>query len=659
MIDRMKELIDEINHHKDLYYNKNQPIISDQEFDKLVDELEQLEKDTGIVLSSSPTQTVGYKVQSALQKVKHSHPMLSLAKTKNLFEFASYCGNKPSMISLKMDGLTVLLTYENGELMQAETRGNGEIGELITANAKVFDNIPLKIPYKEHFEIEGEAIITYSDFKKINEKLSVAERYSNPRNLASGSVRQLDPSVTAKRHVKFIAWKVPYLIDESVGLNPNNFADKLKFASGLGFTIVPYFRLANNSAVEVKHTISDLKDWAASYEYPYDGFVQTFLDVKYGESLGYTGHHPKHSFVLKEQDTEVETVLREIVWQVGKSAQITPVAVFDPVEVEGSIVEKASVHNISILTKLELIPGDIITVYKANQIIPQIRRNLTAETTSDHPYVRVPAKCPVCGGVTKIQRVNDSDVLICTNPNCKGKLLGKLKHFCSKDAMDIQGLSEQTLQKFINLNYINSIPDLYDISMFQEELRMLDGFGAQSVKNLLDALENSKHTTLDRFINALSIPNIGKETAKVIAKAMDYNWIKFGIACNTRYNWQKLPDFGAVMERSLIQFWGENREWVESLGSMMDFYNPNEGKVRNDALYGKNIVITGKLHHFKNRDELVKKIEEYGGKVSGSVSKNTDYLINNDITSNSGKNKKAKELGVKIITEEQFLGEFE
>jgi DNA ligase (NAD+) len=652
-IQRIKELVQEINYHKDLYYNKNRPEISDQEFDKLVDQLEALEKETGIIMSNSPTQTVGYEVKSELKKIKHSHPMLSLAKTKNIIEFSSYCGNKPSMVSLKMDGLSILITYENGQLVLAETRGNGEIGEDVTSNIKAFENVPLIIPYKDHFEIEGEAIITYEDFKKINAALPKNERYSNPRNLVSGSVRQLNASITAKRYVKFIAWKVPGLIKIPIGYNPNNFADKLLFAEELGFEIVPFIKVANDMPVDLG--IIKLKTEAKERSYPYDGFVHTFLDVKYGESLGNTGHHPKHSFVLKEQDEEYETVLRDIVWQVGKSGIVSPVAVFDPVDLGGAVTSKASVHNVSILTKLDLQPGDIITVYRSNMVIPQIRRNISAEGRVDSSYIKIPSFCPVCGGKTEIKRDNDSDVLICTNPNCKGKLLGKLKHFCSKDAMDIQGLSEQTLQRFINCGYIKSIPDLYRIGDYQRELRMLDGFGATSINNLLNAIETSKHTTLDRFINALSIPNIGKETAKMIAKHFNYNWISFGIACNMGYNWQKLPDFGGVMQKSLEQFWKNNKEWISDLGCSLDFYNPYEQNKQKNVLKGQVFVITGKLLHFKNRDELVQKIEECGGKVAGSVSKNTDYLINNDVNSNSGKNKKAKELGVKIISEDEFM----
>lgn len=652
-VDEIKKLITDLNEYRDAYYNRSHPIISDREYDDLFDKLEKLEKETGIVFSNSPTQTVGYPVKSELKKVKHSHPMLSLAKTKNVIEFKGYCGNKPSLISLKMDGLTCLLTYDNGKLTQAETRGDGEIGEDITLNAEAFENIPLRIPYKNHLEIEGEAIITYSDFEEINSELLPSERYSNPRNLVSGSVRQLDASITAQRKVRFIAWKVPYLTEIGPHKNTNSFADRLDYAKDLGFDVVPFIRIPNWSNAEM--WLDKLKEQAATLSYPYDGFVHTFEDIKYGESLGNTGHHPKHSFVLKEQDEEYETTLKRVEWQLGKTGQITPVAIFEPVDIDGAIVEKASVHNVSIYTNLDLQAGDKIMVYRANQVIPQIRRNLSAQNRSS-TYLRIPGYCPVCEAPTMIQKINDSEVLICTNLNCKGKLLGRLKHYSSKDAMDIQGLSEQTLQRFIDLGYLNNLPDLYSLDQHKRMLLMLEGFGALSVNKLLSAIEKSKHTTLDRFINALSIPNIGKETAKTIAKYFDYSWIKFGIACNTRFNWQKLPDFGAIMEKSLIGFWRDNKDWVEELGSMMDFYNPNEGKAQNNTLKGMTFVITGKLNHFKNRDELVKKIEEYGGKVAGSVSKSTTYLINNDVNSTSGKNKKARELGVKIISEEQFLG---
>ena len=657
-IQRIKDLIQEINKHKDLYYNQNRPEISDQEFDKIVDELETLEKETGFIMSNSPTQVTGYPVKSELKKVKHSHPMLSLAKTKNIIEFSGYCGNKPSMVSLKMDGLSILITYENGQLVQAETRGNGEIGEDVTSNIKAFENVPLTIPYKDHFEIEGEAIITYEDFEKINATLPKSEQYSNPRNLVSGSVRQLDPRVTKARHVKFIAWKVPGLIKIPIGYNPNNFADKLLFAEELGFEIVPFVKVSNDMPIDLG--IIKLKTEAKERSYPYDGFVHTFLDVKYGESLGNTGHHPKHSFVLKEQDEEYETVLRKIEWGMGKTGQLTPVAIFDPVDLDGAVTNKASVHNVSILTQLDLQPGDIITVYRANQVIPQVKRNITgaARWPDKTSYISIPSTCPVCGGTTEIKRENNSDILICTNPNCKGKLLGRLKHFCSKDAMDIQGLSDQTLDKLIKLGWIKDIPDIYEVLEIKSHFTTLvsiDGFGLKSATNLREAIQNSKHTTLDRFINALSIPNIGKETAKVIAKHFNYSWLKFGLACNVGYSWQNLPDFGPIMQKSLEDFWEENKDCMFELGSMMDFYNPDEDKGQNNTLNGQTFVITGKLLHFKNRDELVQKIEECGGKVAGSVSKNTDYLINNDVDSDTGKNKKAKELGVKIISEDEFM----
>ena len=656
-ITKVKELVSQLNYYRDQYYNYNISKISDKEYDALFDELERLESETQLILSMSPTQTVGYKTQSKLKKINLPHPMLSLAKTKNLIEFKGHCGNKPSLISLKLDGLSVILIYEKGTLVQAATRGNGYEAEDITENAKAFLNVPLTIPHKSRIEIEGEAIITNNDFKKINSLLPISQQFSNPRNLVSGSVRQLDSRITASRKVRFVAWKVPYLTEIANDKNINNFGERLEYVLTLGFDIVPFFYVSKSEPFE--HYINRLKDSAKIYNYPYDGFVHTYLDIKYGESLGNTGHHPRHSFVLKEQDEEYETVLRDIEWGMGKSGQLTPVAVFDPVDLDGAVTNKASVHNVSILTKLELNPGDRITVYRANMVIPQVKRNLSAEERTEHLYVRIPSVCPVCGGNTEIKRDNNSNVLICTNPDCKGKLLGKLKHFCSKDAMDIQGLSEQTLQKFIDFGWLNSISDIYKLKDYKAQMTSLDGFGAKSVNNLLKAIEDSKNTTLDRFINALSIPNIGKEAAKTIAKAFDYSFLKFGISCNSYYNWQSLPDFGETMEKSIKRFWKDNKDWVTSLGCKIEFINPNENRITkvNDAVAGKTFVITGKLNHFKNRDELVKKIEEYGGKVAGSVSKNTDYLINNDITSMSGKNKKAKELGVKIITEAQFLSE--
>ena len=463
-IKKIKELISKLNEHKEAYYNNQSPTISDYEYDRLFDELKSLEESTGIILSTSPTQIVGCEVKSNLEKVKHSHPMLSLDKTKSVDELKKFAGDQDCIISLKCDGLTVLLTYDNGQLVQAETRGNGEEGEIITHNAKTFENIPLYINYKGHLEVEGEAIITYDDFENINAESKT--EYKNPRNLVSGSVRQLDSNIAAKRHIKFIAWKVPTAID---GFNDHNsFIHRLIYIKNIGFEVVPLLTYSNGTDDEkyINEMIETLKIAADDMGYPIDGLVMTYNNITYGESLGCTGHHPKHSIAFKFYDEVVETTLRDIDWTMGKTGVITPTAIFDPVEIDGTMVERASVHNVSILEELELMVGDTIEVYKANAIIPQVKRNLSAKERNraeEFTIHHVPSMCPICGGKTEIKQDNDSKILICTNSDCKGKLLGKLTHFVSKNAMNIDGLSESTLEKFIELGWLNDFKDIFTL----------------------------------------------------------------------------------------------------------------------------------------------------------------------------------------------------
>lgn len=505
---RIKRLIKQLNEYRDSYYNEARSDVSDAAYDKLFDELSELEKDTGIVYTNSPTQTVGYVVKSELEKVKHSHPMLSLDKTKSVDDLVKFAGEKDCILSLKMDGLTCLLTYENGELVQGETRGDGEVGELITHNAKVFDNIPLTIDYKGHFEIEGEAIITYDDFNKINESLSEDKKYKNPRNLASGSVRQLDSKIASQRHIKFIAWKVPTEVAS------NSFINRLQYAAELGFDTVPFLPIRGNSNAEfINIVIEQLQRRANERSFPIDGLVATYNDITYGESLGMTGHHPKHSIAFKFYDEEVETVLKNIEWSMGKIGSLTPVAIFDPVEIDGTMVERASLHNVSILTKLDLQIGDTIIVYKANQIIPQVKENLSAKDR-ESAYIRIPSQCPVCESSTQIVKENDSEVLMCTNPHCKGKLLGRVSHFVSKKGMDISGLSEETIKKLIELGWIAEITDIYNLDQYYDRLSTMSGFGKKSVDKLRKSIENSKTVRLDKFIASLSIPGIGTSQSK-------------------------------------------------------------------------------------------------------------------------------------------------
>ncbi len=650
-VERIKWLVRELNKHRDAYYNDSRPTISDAEYDKMFDELQSLEKDTGIIMSNSPTQTVGYEVKSELQKVKHSHPMLSLDKTKSEDDLIKFAGDKDCILSLKMDGLTVSLTYVDGKLTKAETRGNGEVGEDITHNAKVFENIPLTIDYKGRFEIEGEAIITYNDFEKINNTLPEDKKYKNPRNLVSGSVRQLDSGIAAKRHIKFIVWKVPLMEENNLS---NSFLYRLNYARCLGFEVVPFLTYTNNDKETLSLIIESLKNGANVNSYPIDGLVLALNDIQYGESLGMTGHHPKHSIAFKFYDEEVETTLLDIEWSMGKSGQLTPVAIFESVELDGTTVSRASIHNVSILTKLDLQVGDTITVYKSNQIIPQIRENLSAKNR-ESSYIQIPSYCPVCGHQTEIIKDNDTEILMCANPSCKGKLLGRLSHFVSKKGMDIDGLSDETLKKFIELGWAKNISDIYNLPTHFNELSKMNGFGKKSVVKLQTSIEQSKTTDLQHFIAALSIPNIGTSQSKELCKTFK-TWDDFSAAGFGNYDFSQLEGFGAVLN-SNIHTWFDTmykEDQIDQLARNITF-TENENSISTEILKGKTFVITGSLEHYKNREELKSVIERNGGKVSGSISKNTFALINNNINSTSSKNKKANSLGVQIISEEDFI----
>ena len=651
---RMKELVSTLNQYRDSYYNKQQSEVSDYEYDKLFDELKQLEETTGIILSNSPTQTVGYEVKSELTKVVHNHPMLSLDKTKSIDDLKKFLGDKNGILMLKLDGLTVSLRYMNGQLVSAETRGNGEVGEDILHNAKVFSNIPLQIDYQDELIVDGEAIITYDSFEKINAGLPEGEKYKNPRNLASGSVRQLDSKIAAERNIKFVAWKMVK------GVDSNSFNKRLNILGDLGFEVTPRY-IVNNEVIG--EMIDCLKGAAESNGYPIDGMVLGYDDVSYGESLGMTGHHLRSQMAFKFYDEEVETTLKGIDWTMGKTGVLTPTAIFEPVEIDGTTVERASVHNISILRELELMAGDTITVYKANQIIPQIAENLSAKARHNNGlYVwddiqNVPAYCPICGGMAETKKDNSSEVLMCTNPSCSGKLLGKMTHFVSKNAMNIDGLSEATLEKLIELNFIESFADIYDLKQnFYSELVDMSGFGKRSIDKLMAAIEESKNTTLDRFIYALCIPMIGRAASKTISKYFDGSFDRFYNECCTKYFvFENLDDFGVSMSDSIRKYLDDNIEMVKELAGYLTFQTVQKPNTSATNLSGKTFVITGSLNTFENRDAAKELIESLGGKVSGSVSAKTSYLVNNDINSTSGKNKKAKELGVPIITEEELL----
>ena len=637
---RIKQLTKLLNEYRDAYYNRGESIISDYDYDNLFDELQKLEE-TGIILSNSPTQTVGYEVKSQLEKVKHSHPMLSLGKTKSVNDLIKFSNGKDCIISLKMDGLTVLNTYENGKLIQSETRGDGEEGELITHNAKVFDNLPLQINNTHRFEIEGEAIITKNDFELINSKLSEENKYKNPRNLASGSVRQLDNKIAKERHVKFVAWKIPFGF--------THFTEGFNFAQSIGFEVVPYVTY-NSKTDDIDKKIEELKSIAKEKSYPIDGLVITYDDVEYGKSLGFTGHHPKHSLAFKFYDEEVVTILKDIEWGMGRTGQLTPVALFNDVFLDGTTVNRASLHNVTILKELQLGIGDEVTAYKANEIIPQLRDNLTRSNT-----ITIPSNCPVCGSLTKIEKENNSEVLICTNPNCKGKLLGKLCHAVSKKALNIDGLSEATLQKFIDRGWLQCVEDIYHLPLYKDKISRMEGFGAKSTKKLMENIEKSKDITLDKFISSLSIPLIGTTASKDIAKFCDYDIEKFKLIMGkSPYKFTKIEGFGDKMAHSLFDWWSDNvKEFLELERHFR--FKKIENNINVDKLKGQNFVITGKLHHFANRDALKEKIESLGGKVVGSISSNTSFLINNDVNSTSSKNTKAKKLNIPIISEDDFI----
>ncbi|EGC75636.1 DNA ligase [Lachnospiraceae bacterium 6_1_37FAA] len=651
--ERIKELTKKLNEYRNAYYNESESIISDYEYDKLYDELEKLENETGLSFANSPTKTVGFEVKSELEKVKHTHPMLSLDKTKSVDDLRKFASDKDCILSLKMDGLTCLLTYENGVLVQAETRGNGDVGEVITHNANVFENIPLTIEYKGHFEIEGEAIIAYDDFKKINESLPEDKKYKNPRNLVSGSVRQLDNKIAAQRHIKFIAWKVPTEVPE--GICSNSFLHRLMYTKDLGFEIVPLFTYSGKSDKEnLPDMIESLKTKAHDYGYPIDGLVMTYNDIQYGESLGLTGHHPRHSIAYKFYDEEFETTLKNIEWTMGKSGSLTPTAVFEPVEIDGTMVERASLHNMSIFKDLELSHGDTITVFKANQIIPQVSDNL--DRTLNNLCIP-PSTCPICGGKTEIIKDNDTEVLMCSNSNCKGKLLGKLSAFVSRNKMNIDGLSEETLSKFIARGWLTCFSDIYKLKDYYIHMINMSGFGRKSIDKLLDSIEKSRSVELNRFIAALSIPGVGDSTAKDISKHCEYDFDTFVMRLIDKYNWSIIDGIGEKTSQQI-------NEWIDDSSNREDFrkllqtiipVKPNEGNSTDNTLSGKNFVITGDVTQFKNRKELQKFIESKGGKVTGSVTSKTNWLINNDVESTSSKNKKARELGIPIISEKEFL----
>lgn len=643
-MERMKELSEQLKKASKAYYQEDQEIMSNLEYDKLYDELQQLEEETGIVLAGSPTVTVGYEALETLPKERHESPMLSLGKTKERSELISFAGSHDVLISWKLDGLTVVLTYQNGSLAKAVTRGNGEIGEVITNNAKVFQNIPLQIAYQGELILRGEAVITYSEFERINEEIEdVDAKYKNPRNLCSGSVRQLNNEITAKRHVRFYAFSLVKADDVDF---ENSRAVQFEWLKSQGFDVVEYHRAG---AAQIEETVDYFAEKIQHYDIPSDGLVVTYDDIAYGQSLGRTAKFPRDSIAFKWQDETRETKLLEIEWSPSRTGLINPVAIFEPVELEGSTVSRASVHNLSIMKALKLGIGDRITVYKANMIIPQIAENLTGSGNMEIPEV-----CPVCGGATKIKSVNDVETLYCTNEQCSAKKIKSFTLFVSRDAMNMEGLSEATLEKFIAKGYIHTYADMFHLDQYRDEIVEMEGFGEKSYANLIQSVEKAKDTTLPRLIYSLGIPNIGVANAKLICKHFDYN-----IEAIRNSNVEELSTIeglGAVIAASVVDYFAEeaNARAVDALLAEVTIAEPEENS-NVQSLAGKTFVVTGSVEHFANRNELKAFIEERGGKVTGSVTKKTDYLINNDTTSASSKNKKAKELEIPILSEADFL----
>ena len=639
---RIKELVELLNEASKAYYQESREIMPNIEYDRLYDELVELEKETGIVLANSPTVNVGYEVISELQKETHESPMLSLDKTKDVATLASFAGERKALLSWKLDGLTVVLTYNNGTLEKAVTRGNGIVGEVITNNAKTFKNIPINISYKGQLVLRGEAVIKYSDFKKINATIEDADaKYKNPRNLCSGSVRQLNNEITAKRNVNFFAFALISAPGVDFG---NSMANQMKWLEEQGFQVVEHKEVTEaNMQQAVEYFAEKIK----TFDVPSDGLVLMYDDLAYGASLGSTAKFPRNGIAFKWADEQAETKLKYIEWSASRTGLINPVAVFEPVELEGTTVSRASVHNVSIMEELELGVGDSILVYKANMIIPQIAENLTKSGN-----VEIPDKCPVCMGNTIIKNENGIKTLYCDNPKCPAKHVKAFSHFVSRDAMNIEGLSEETLEKFIDEGYIKEFADIFHLDRFKEEIVNKKGFGEKSYNNITAAVEKSRRVTLPSFIYSLGIANIGISNAKMICKQLD-SIDKIRNA--TVEELVAIDRVGEIMAKKFVEYFAdeENNRKLNNLLLEVELYieQSNDEQV----LEGKTFVITGTVNEFANRNELKKFIEDRGGKVTGSVTGKTNYLINNDINSNSSKNKKAKELGVEIIDEQGFM----
>lgn len=646
-MERMKELAGQLDAAARTYYQEDREILSNQEYDSLYDELEALEEKTGTILANSPTQKVGYTVLGSLEKVRHESPILSLDKTKETGKLESFLDDRAGILSWKLDGLTIVLRYRDGRLEQAVTRGNGEVGEDVTHNARVFRNIPLSIPFRGELTLRGEGVIPYSEFRRINEELDDSEKYKNPRNLCSGTVRQLNSEIAAGRNVRFYAFTL--VSAEGAELSDSK-AENMAWLEGLGFEVV-------EQRMVTAGTVAEEVEWfrgrIEGNDIASDGLVLTFDSISYSEGLGRTSKFPKDSIAFKWADEMAETTLREIHWNTSRTGLMNPVAVFDPVELEGSTVSRASVHNVSILKELRLSIGDTIRVYKANMIIPQIAENVTGEVCT----VEIPAHCFVCGGETEVRKLRDGEALYCTNPNCSAQRIQALSHFVSRDAMNIEGLSEETLKKFLERGFVENYPDLFRLERCREEICGMEGFGEKSYQNLLDSIEKAKDTELPRLVYALGINHVGLRNAKLLCAHCGYDLEQIKAA--TEEELAEVEGFGAIIAHSIVQYFREE-EHLRLLGDALPYLKLREPEEvpESSPFSGLTFVVTGDLEQFANRKELQALIEQGGGKVTGSVTKNTNFLINNDIYSESTKNKKARELGIPILSEAAFMEMF-
>ena len=651
--ERMKELIDVLNKAAYAYYAKDMEIMSNYEYDALYDELVLLEEETGVVLSNSPTIHVGFEAVDELPKERHEKPMLSLAKTKSREELREWLNGKEALLSWKLDGLTIVLTYDNGTLQKAVTRGNGEIGEVITNNARVFKNIPHKIAFEGRLILRGEAVITYSDFEKVNAEIADAEtKYKNPRNLCSGSVRQLNNEITSKRNVRLFAFNLVDAIgaDGAAVDFKNDRENQFLFLKEQGFDVVEYYRVNPDTIMD---TIEQFATKIVDYDVPSDGLVLTLCDLAYGESLGRTAKFPRDSIAFKWADETAQTTLLEIEWSPSRTGLINPVAIFEPVQLEGTTVSRASVHNLSIMEELELGIGDQITVYKANMIIPQIAENLTRSRK-----IQIPKTCPVCGKATQICQENDTKTLVCPNPECEAKKIKSFTLMVSRDALNIDGLSEATLEKFIAKGFIHRFADIFRLNRFEKEITEMDGFGEKSFQNLMASLEQARNTTLPRYLYAIGITGIGVANAKMLCKAFQYDFEKIKSA--TMEELSEVDGIGEVLAEGIISYFADEKKSQNALELLEELQIEKPEQNEEEQIFaGMTFVITGNVYHYANRNEVKDVIEQKGGKVAGSVSSKTNYLINNDVTSTSGKNKKAKELGIPIISEEEFISMLE